>query len=45
VWLASSPDVAGQSGRFYMDRREIQCELRDLATEEALWAECERLTQ
>ena len=45
VWLASSAEVAGESGRFYMDRREIQCELRDETTEEALWAECERLTR
>lgn len=44
VWLAASGDVAGKNGRFYMDRRELPCELRDEATEEALWAECERLT-
>lgn len=45
VWLASSADVEGKSGSFYMDRREIPCDLRDEATEEALWAECERLTR
>jgi NAD(P)-dependent dehydrogenase (short-subunit alcohol dehydrogenase family) len=44
VWLASSADVEGVSGRFYMDRRELPCELRDERTEEALWAICERLT-
>ena len=44
VWLASSPAVEGLSGAFFMDRRELPCELRDEATEEALWAECERLT-
>jgi NAD(P)-dependent dehydrogenase (short-subunit alcohol dehydrogenase family) len=44
VWLASSAAVEGISGRFFMDRRELPCELRDEHTEEALWAECERLT-
>ena len=42
VWLASSAAVEGISGKFFMDRRELPCELRDVATEEALWAECER---
>jgi NAD(P)-dependent dehydrogenase (short-subunit alcohol dehydrogenase family) len=38
VWMASSPDVEGVSGRFFYDRRERPCELRDRATEERLWA-------
>jgi NAD(P)-dependent dehydrogenase (short-subunit alcohol dehydrogenase family) len=44
VWLASSPALAGVSGGFFMDRREVPCELRDENVEEALWAQCERLT-
>jgi NAD(P)-dependent dehydrogenase (short-subunit alcohol dehydrogenase family) len=43
VWLASAPEVAGASGKFFMDRREVPCELRDEAIEERLWTECERL--
>ncbi len=44
VWLASSDTVEGISGKFFMDRRPIPCELRDEATEEALWRECEQRT-
>jgi NAD(P)-dependent dehydrogenase (short-subunit alcohol dehydrogenase family) len=44
VWLASSPAVEGMNGRFFMDRRELPCDLRNERTEEALWAECEQLT-
>ena len=42
VWLASSPALDGVSGRFFMDRREVPCEFRDEALEDALWAACER---
>ena len=44
VWLASSAAVEGVNGRFFMDRRELPCDLRNERTEEVLWAECERLT-
>jgi NAD(P)-dependent dehydrogenase (short-subunit alcohol dehydrogenase family) len=44
VWLATSVAVEGVSGKFFMDRRELPCELRDERTEEALWTECQRLT-
>ena len=44
VWLASSDAVEGISGEFFMDRRAIPCELRNEATEEALWRECEQRT-
>ena len=37
VWLATSPDVDGVNGRFFYDRRERPCELRNQATEERLW--------
>ncbi|HVY64378.1 MAG TPA: SDR family oxidoreductase [Gammaproteobacteria bacterium] len=42
VWLASSAALEGVSGRFFMDRREVPCEFRDAALEEALWAACAR---
>ena len=37
VWLAASRDVEGVSGRFFYDRRERPCELRNQAHEERLW--------
>jgi len=41
VWLAASADVDGTSGRFYQDRTERPCRLRNLETEERLFALCE----
>jgi NAD(P)-dependent dehydrogenase (short-subunit alcohol dehydrogenase family) len=38
VWLATSPDVEGVSGRFFFDRRERPCEFADPALEERLWS-------
>jgi hypothetical protein len=43
VWLASSPELASVSGRFYELRREQTCEFRDEATEERLWSACEKM--
>jgi NAD(P)-dependent dehydrogenase (short-subunit alcohol dehydrogenase family) len=43
VWLASSPDVAGQSGTFFELRKEVPCQFRDRDAEERLWAACDRL--
>jgi NAD(P)-dependent dehydrogenase (short-subunit alcohol dehydrogenase family) len=43
VWLASSPDVEGVSGRFFAQRAEIACEFRDEEAEERLWEACERI--
>jgi NAD(P)-dependent dehydrogenase (short-subunit alcohol dehydrogenase family) len=37
VWLASSREVEGVSGRFFFDRRERPCEFRNEAREERLW--------
>ena len=37
VWLAASRDVGGVNGRFFYDRRERPCELRNQAHEERLW--------
>ena len=41
MWLAASHDVAGVTGRFYADRRELPCEFRDHGAEETLWRICE----
>ena len=43
VWLASSPEVDGLSGKFFEQRKEIVCEFRNVETEEKLWSICERL--
>jgi NAD(P)-dependent dehydrogenase (short-subunit alcohol dehydrogenase family) len=36
VWLATSPDVAGITGRFYDQRTEVDCQFRDVDAEENL---------
>lgn len=43
VWLASSPEVHGASGRFFERRKEVPCEFRDDKIEEKLWELCEQL--
>ncbi len=44
VWLASSADTGGVTGRFFERRAEIPCEFRSEEGEERLWQACERLT-
>jgi NAD(P)-dependent dehydrogenase (short-subunit alcohol dehydrogenase family) len=44
VWLASSPDVQGVTGKFFDRRRERACEFRNIEAEEKLWSICEALT-
>jgi NAD(P)-dependent dehydrogenase (short-subunit alcohol dehydrogenase family) len=44
VHLATSPDLDGTSGRFFVDRAERACRFRGQAGEEALWALCETMT-
>ncbi len=46
VWLASSPDVEGISGRYYGDRKAIEPKkiANDPAARRRLWEESERLT-
>jgi NAD(P)-dependent dehydrogenase (short-subunit alcohol dehydrogenase family) len=44
VHLATSPEVDGLSGRFWVDRTERSCRFRGEAGEEALWALCENMT-
>ena len=43
VWLASSPEVEGVSGKFFEEREEHPCEFRNKRNEEKLWGICERL--
>ncbi|HEX2046373.1 MAG TPA: SDR family NAD(P)-dependent oxidoreductase [Acidimicrobiales bacterium] len=43
VWLASSPELDGVSGKFFEQGNEIPCRFRDEASEEGLWQRCERL--
>jgi NAD(P)-dependent dehydrogenase (short-subunit alcohol dehydrogenase family) len=44
VWLATSPKVAGVTGRFWSDLREIPCSFHNEPAEEALWELCDRMT-
>jgi NAD(P)-dependent dehydrogenase (short-subunit alcohol dehydrogenase family) len=45
IWLASSPEVEGRSGRFFADRRERRCPFHGEAFEEQLWARCAAATR
>ncbi len=43
TWLASSPEVEGRTGGFWMKRREVPCEFRQPGADiEALWQLCEK---
>jgi NAD(P)-dependent dehydrogenase (short-subunit alcohol dehydrogenase family) len=44
LWLATSPELEGVSGRFWVDRRERPCRFRDPEHEERLWELCESMT-
>ena len=44
VWLASSPAVEGESGKFWAERRERACRFRGERNEEAVFALCARMT-
>ena len=44
VWLASSPTVEGESGKFWVDRRERSCRFRGVRDEDAVFALCARMT-
>lgn len=43
VWLASSADLDGVTGRFFGQGAEKPCEFRDEEAEERLWQACEKL--
>ncbi len=45
VWLAASPEVAGRSGLFWVDRHEHPCRFRNEAAEEELWRLCQSMTR
>ena len=45
VWLASSPDVEGVTGKFFENRKEIPCSFRNQDVEERLWSICESLAR
>jgi NAD(P)-dependent dehydrogenase (short-subunit alcohol dehydrogenase family) len=42
VWLGTSPEVNGVSGRFFEQRKEIPCEFRNEQNEERLFEICEQ---
>lgn len=44
TWLASSPDAAKVTGKFWMDQKELTCKNRDPEKIRALWDLCESLT-
>ena len=41
VWLASDSKVEGVTDKFFEDRKELPCELRNERNEEKLWSICE----
>jgi NAD(P)-dependent dehydrogenase (short-subunit alcohol dehydrogenase family) len=43
IWLATSPEVKGVSGRLWVSRRETPCEFRSRDNEEALWSLCDQM--
>ena len=45
VWLASSPEVEGVTGKFFTQRQEVACEFRNVEAEEKLWDICDSLVR
>ena len=45
VWLATDPDLATTSGRFWIDRTDVRCRFKDPDQEEALWQLCAEMTR
>lgn len=45
VWLASSAELDGVTGRFFENRAEKPCEFRDEQAGERLWQACEQLAE
>jgi NAD(P)-dependent dehydrogenase (short-subunit alcohol dehydrogenase family) len=43
TWLATSPEMANVSGKFWASRRELPCIFRDPSAIERLWGLCERM--
>ena len=44
VWLATSPEVEGRTGLFYVDRKARRCRFTNEAEEERLFAVCASMT-
>lgn len=44
IWLAASPELQGVNGKFFLDRREVECSFRNQEAEERLWGICKDLT-
>lgn len=45
AWLASSPEVEGETGSFFEQGTETPCEFRDETAEERLWRICEQFAR
>ena len=45
VWLASSQQLNGVTGRFFEQGTQIPCQFRDEEAEERLWQTCEQLVK
>jgi NAD(P)-dependent dehydrogenase (short-subunit alcohol dehydrogenase family) len=45
IWLASSPDIEGVTGKLFENRKEVPCSFRNRDVEERLWNACESLTR
>lgn len=45
VWLASSAEVEGVSGKFFEERQVVKCEFRNKKNEEKLWEICQDLAE
>lgn len=43
TYLAASPEVAGVTGAFWEDRKQIPCEFRDMDQCRELWQRCEAM--
>lgn len=43
TWLATSPELANVSGKFWASRREVPCIFRDRSANERLWELCEKM--
>jgi NAD(P)-dependent dehydrogenase (short-subunit alcohol dehydrogenase family) len=44
IWLATSPNMEGVSGKLWVRRQETPCEFRGRDNEEALWSLCDQMT-
>lgn len=45
LWLATSDEIAGVSGGYFQDRRELGCAFSSIADEDALFALCDAQTE